>query len=46
MNRSDLISKILALTNKHGNEKYFNKLSDMDEGYLAKYVKVVEKLAK
>lgn len=44
--KTNTIEKILTLTNKQGNIKAYDKLCDLDEKYLGKLAKVVEKLSK
>lgn len=49
MTKTDVIGKILKLTNREGNIEAYEKLSAISEKsdtYLPKYLKVVEKLSK
>lgn len=46
MTKIQLISRVLDITGKAGNEVYFDRLNERTEQYLGKLLKAVEKLSK
>ena len=46
MTKAQTIERILTLTGKAGQEKYFDQVSDWSAKYASKFLKVIEKLGK